>query len=157
MRLVSGLFRRVEAQWSGLKHDPDAAAERLDALILEIGREIESADGAICYRLEGPEPAKTTPMEYGGFFLEREREILRRAKDRGETWLWVDAGEGAYLDFVSDLEADVFAWDAKATGFPLAEMSKLRTGRLCTNEAGSDVEFDPEKWIREAELASCSK
>jgi hypothetical protein len=81
-------------------------------------------------------------MQYGGLFLERDRELLEFAKSKGEVWLYIDAGPGAYLDFVSDLPADVFAWDAIQTGFSLEEMRKLRPGKLCTNEVGADLPLE---------------
>ncbi|MFX8704206.1 hypothetical protein ABTM89_19130, partial [Acinetobacter baumannii] len=50
----------------------------LDLLQAQVAREIEDAadrgaDG-IFYVLSGACPAWTTPMEYGGYFLERDRE-----------------------------------------------------------------------------------
>lgn len=138
MTLVEGLFARAEPLELAYEVDPSGAAEVLDRLAEEIASEVVQIVGPVVYRLTGPEPAKATPMQYGGFFLERDRSLLERAGERGEVWLWVDAGADAYLDFVSDLPADVFAWDARATGFSLDAMRRLRSGRLCTNEPGAD-------------------
>lgn len=140
---IDGLFARAERLdfdlLALLESDPDRGNTELAKLIEAVKRDIDTADKPIVYRLTGPEPAKATPMQYGGFFLERDRELLEFAKPRGEVWLFVDAGPDAYLDFVSDLPADVFVWDAQKTGFPLSEMSKLRSGTLCTNGPGADL------------------
>jgi len=140
---IDGLFARAEALAVDLidllETDPDRGQLVLDGLVEETRKDLGTAQFPLIYRLSGPEPAKATPMQYGGFFLERDRELLERTKTKGEVWLYIDAGSDAYLDFVSDLPADVFAWDAQKTGFPLSEMRKLRTGTLCTNEPGADL------------------
>lgn len=143
MTMVDGPFARGEALTLDLldllESDPDKGQLVLDGLVEETKSALGSTDHPVIYRLTGPEPALATPMQYGGFFLERDRELLEFAKSRGEVWLFVDAGPDAYLDFVSDLPADIFAWDAQKTRFPLSEMRKLRSGTLCTNEPGADL------------------
>lgn len=146
MIAIDGIFARAGALpfdiLEVLESDPDRGNAELAHLSDAIRAEIEKAQGGILYRLTGPEPARATPMQYGGHFLERDRELLELANERGEVWLFVDAGPGAYLDFVSDLPAEVFAWDAVKTGFSLAEMRKLRSRKLCTNEAGADLPLE---------------
>lgn len=143
MTRIDGLFARAETLdfdlLALLESDPGRGGDVLSGLIEETKADLQRAERPVLYRLIGPEPAKATPMQYGGFFLEKDREILEEANAKGEVWLFVDAGPDAYLDFVSDLPADVFAWDAKKTGFPLSEMRKLRSGTLCTNEPGADL------------------
>ena len=143
---INGPFRRAEKALIPIvelfEKDVASGDETLAKLVSETRKEILETNDTILYVLSGPEPAKTTPMQYGGHFLERDRELLEFANERGEVWLYIDAGPGAYLDFVSDLPAEVFAWDAVKTGFPLAEMRKLRTGKLCTNEEGADLTLD---------------
>lgn len=162
---IDGPFRRAEK--AGIlivelfEKDISSGDDVLAEMVSETRKEIFDASEPILYVLSGPEPAKTTPMQYGGYFLEKDRELLefarelhaKDAKDRndGEVWLFVDAGPGAYLDFVSDLPAEVFGWDAVKTGFPLAEMRKLRSGKLCTNEDGADLPFDSMSELREPE------
>lgn len=141
MTPIQGLFCRAEAWLGSLSDNPEAAVPELERIHRSIADEIQTAGEKIVYRLSGVDPAKATPMQYGGLFLERDRELLALAKARGEVWLLVDAGPGAYLDFVSDLPADVFCWNARETGFSLSEMRKLRQGRLCTNEPGADEDF----------------
>lgn len=139
---IDGLFARAEALALNLldllETDPDRGQSVLEGLVEETRKDLETAQFPLIYRLSGPEPAKATPMQYGGFFLERDRELLEQARTKGEVWLYIDAGADAYLDFVSDLPADVFAWDAQRTGFSLSEMRKLRSGLLSCNEPGAD-------------------
>ena len=146
---IDGPFRRAEKAGIPILElyvkDVASGEEVLAELVSETRHDIFRSNGPIVYVLSGPEPAKCTPMQYGGLFLEKDRELLQFAQEHGqqnEVWLHVDAGEGAYLDFVSDLPADVFAWDAKKTGVSLAEMRKLRAGKLCTNEKGTDVPLE---------------
>lgn len=159
MTRVDGVFRRAEAAGLDLvrllESDPEAGNAELAKLVDATRRAIDDARGSMVYRLAGPEPAKATPMQYGGFFLEKDRELLDHAlatRDGAEVWLEVTAGPDAYFDFIADLPADVFAWDARATGLGLAEMRSLRSGRLCTNEPGSDEPFES-LGIKEAQLA----
>ena len=146
MKRIDGPFRRAEKAAIPIVEliDLDIASgdDMLAELVSETRKEIFDANEPILYVLSGPEPAKTTPMQYGGHFLERDRELLEFANEKNEVWLHVDAGPGAYLDFVSDLPAQVFAWDAVKTGFPLSEMRKLRAGKLCTNEVGADLHLE---------------
>ena len=147
MRRIDGPFRRAEKAGIPIVElfdkDVSSGEEMLAKLVSETRQELSDEEGPALYVLSGPEPAKTTPMRYGGLFLEKDRELLEFAREKGrEVWLLVDAGPGAYLDFVSDLPADVFAWDAKETGFSLTEMRKLRAGKLCANEEGADLPFE---------------
>ena len=146
MKRIDGPFRRAEKTGIPIvdlfEKDIAAGDETLARMVSETRQEISDANGPILYVLSGPDPTKTTPMQYGGHFLERDRDLLEFANENGEVWLYVEAGPGAYLDFVSDLPAGVFAWDAVKTGFPLAEMRKLRSGKLCTNEEGADMPLD---------------
>ena len=146
MIYIDGPFRRAEKAGIPIvdlfEKDIASGDDTLAEMISETHKEIFEATEPIFYVLSGPEPAKTTPMQYGGHFLERDRELLEFANERGEVWLYVDAGPGAYMDFVSDLPAAVFAWDAVKTGFPLLEMRKLRTSKLCTNEPGADLPLE---------------
>jgi len=146
MKGIDGPFRRAEKAGIPIvelfEKDIASGDDILAKMVSETRKEILGANEPILYILSGPEPAKTTPMQYGGHFLEKDRELLEFANERGEVWLYVDAGPGAYLDFVSDLPAEVFAWDAVKTGFSLNEMRKLKTGKLCTNEEGADIPFE---------------
>lgn len=96
-----------------LRTDPEAGAAELDRLCAETAAELASTSDSIVYRLVGAEPRYCTPMQYGGFYLERDRELLAsvQGKDRIELLL---EGNDAYLDFVSDLPADTITHHKEA-------------------------------------------
>jgi hypothetical protein len=149
--LIQGIFARTELLpydfLELLQTDPENGNAELARLAEVVRTEFDGSRPPWIYRLTGPEPAKATPMQYGGFFLEKDREFLQSAKSRGKLWIFVDAGPGAYLDFVSDLPADGFAWDAEATGFPVSEMRKLRPSiPLCSNGEGADFPLTALRW-----------
>lgn len=122
----------------------DPASPKLDALIAETSGSIERAraegfDGVL-YLLHGADLRHCTPMEYGGFFLETDRELIAQWAD-GVIVVVIVAGEGAYLDFVSDLPATVFAWDSNVTGVDDAAMRALRSGPLASADTRSEITF----------------
>ena len=111
----------------------DRDPAKADELLAEFVRQAQEAmkgQSHVLYRLQGAEPQFTTPMQYGGIFLECDRQILASATADQHVTLWVEGGEGTYLDFVSDLPASTFAWDATATGFTEDQMRSLRSGAL---------------------------
>lgn len=128
-----------------LGQDPEAGAAELDKLCEDVRTEIEEAMNAgadgICYRLVGAEPNHTTPMQYGGFYLERDRELLDDASHAKFNLLWIDAGVEAYLDFVSDLRADAFAWDIDRTDVSVVQMREMRKGALAAEDPTADILF----------------
>lgn len=95
------------------------------------------ADGII-YELFGADPSFSTPMEYGGHFLEVDREILSTYEKRFRM-IFLVGGQEAFLDFVSDLPAEIFAWDVKGTGVSVAEMRKMRKGVLAAADPEADI------------------
>ena len=115
----------------------------LDALTNEVRASIEraiehGADG-ILYQLYGAEPGHCSPMQYGGHFLDRDRELLGEITDATANVLFVVGGEGTYLDFLSDLPAHVFAWDSLSTGVSVADIRAMRNGALATQSPEADI------------------
>jgi hypothetical protein len=130
-----------------LKEDPRAGNRLLGELIDETKRDIDlafeiDADG-ILYRLYGARSRHCTPMQYGGFYLERDRELLESVKDAAFNMIFVVGEEDVYLDFVSDLPAHVFGWDFKGSQIPASEVRKMRAGALVSEDPSSDVRLDP--------------
>ncbi len=128
-----------------LSEDPDAGERTLQGLVDLTRHEIHSAlskgaDG-ILYLLFGAREKYTTPMEYGGHYLERDREILAEIVDSAFRMVFVVGEKDAYLDFVSDLPVELFAWDSLATGVTAAEMRQMRTGALATNSEDANIEL----------------
>lgn len=128
-----------------LTEDPEAGNAHLDEFVQQTRDEIEAANEAgfdgIFYRLIGAEPELSTPMQYGGYYLERDRELLEDVADARLNILYVDGGEEVYMDFVSDLPAHVFAWDIDRTGISVAAMRAMRRGALAAEDPTADILF----------------
>lgn len=107
----------------------------------EISAALKSGAAGIFYEIRGAAPACTTPMEYGGHFLEVDRSLLASASS---AWLNVVFvyGEEPYLDFVSDLPAQLFGWPAR-TGDSLDEIRSMRGGLLTLDHPLADVALSP--------------
>ena len=57
-------------------------------------------------------PDSTTPMQYGGHFLEIDRRLL--SSDALFNVIFVQGPSEPYAVFVSDLPAQAFAWDSRS-------------------------------------------
>lgn len=119
---------------SSIQADPSEAYVLHSKYATEVADSMEWALSAGCdgvfYRLVGAAPEWSTPMQYGGHHLESDRELLGTVRDARFNTLYVEGGEGVYLDFVSDLPASAFAWDEMASGVDYKEVRKLRDGAL---------------------------
>jgi len=126
-----------------MKSDPDAGGAKLDALVADVKSQMLKAleDGAegIFYRVHGARGELTTPMEYGGFFLERDRELLESVSEADLNVAFIVGDDDVYLDFVSDLPAAFFAWDSQASGYDAAYVRTMRQGALLSGDPASDV------------------
>lgn len=130
-----------------LKEDPKEGNRLLGELIDEAQEDINlafqgGADGII-YRLYGARSRHCTPMQYGGFYLEKDRELLDGVKDALLNVVFVVGEEDVYLDFVSDLPAHVFGWDSRESQIPVSEVRKMRTGALLSEDPTSDICLQP--------------
>lgn len=149
IREVLSVFGRAQRAGFNLNDllavDPEAGGRELDRICTEVSAEFDRAEteGAegVCYRLIGAEPKYTTPMQYGGYYLERDRELLEGIRGAAFNLVWIDAGEEAYLDFVSDLPAHAFAWDIDQTGVSVAAMRAVRKGALAAEDPTADLLF----------------
>jgi hypothetical protein len=124
-----------------LREEPERGQEELERLVQVTRDDIETAilagaDG-IFYRLLGAEPAHSTPMEYGGFYLERDRELLQEVAEARLNVIYVEGGPETYIDFVSDLPAHVFAFQ---TG-DLGSVREMRKGCVAASNPDADVFF----------------
>jgi hypothetical protein len=124
-----------------LAQDPTAGNQKLDELYaataIMINNSIPLTDG-ICYLIDGAYPEQTTPMQYGGYFLERDRHTLEAAFPRTKVMLLIAGDQDPFIDFVSDLPAHIFAWDAKSKWTP-SQIRELRSGILAAD--WPDAEF----------------
>jgi uroporphyrinogen-III decarboxylase len=129
-----------------LEQDPERGNALLEALTEQVRDRIDQALGSgadgILYRLHGAHPSHTSPMQYGGYYLERDRELLEAIKDARLNMVFVVGGEGVYIDFVSDLPAHVFGWDETASGVDLESIREMRQGALATTRVDADVRLE---------------
>lgn len=119
--------------------DPVAASAQIDVLEsetrCEIAQAIAGGASGIAYVLDGASPATTTPMQYGGLFLESDRRLLGEASATHSNLIFVRGGDDPFIDVVSDLPAAAFAWEAKS-GVSPEEVTRLRAGAVM------DVHFE---------------
>jgi hypothetical protein len=140
----ASLQRRVGLN-EALERNPEDGGLALDALVSDVRGQMRDAldagaDGVL-YRLHGARGRHCSPMQYGGFYLERDRELLDEIHDAALNVLFVVGDDDAYLDFVSDLPAHIFAWDRQATGVSAAEIRQMRSGALASCDPDSEIDL----------------
>lgn len=117
-----------------LLDDPNAAERELDRWVERcrstLIEALESGADGVFYRLRGAEPPHSTPMEFGGLHLERERDLLNEISDARFNVLLADGGEETYLDFLTDLPAHAFAWNEETIPFSPKQVREMRPGAL---------------------------
>jgi hypothetical protein len=139
--IVDGLLARGGSPLvDALRRNIDAGEAELERIVSNIQAD-SAAHSILLYRLAGAVPEVCTPMEYGGYFLERDRELLATLVRRAVVILYVQGGPGVYLDFVSDLSAEVLAWNQSTTGVSVSELSKIRDGLMGGNDPEAAVTF----------------
>lgn len=113
---------------------PEKGQEALEAYISGVRSSLmaalESGADGVLYRLFGAEPTLNSPMQFGGLYLERERELLSAIADARFNVIYLEGGEELYLDVVADLPAHAIAWDEKATDISASEARKAWKGAL---------------------------
>jgi len=128
-----------------LHDDPAQGEKSLTDYISETQSEIEfalqsGADG-IFYRLQGAEPKHCSPMQYGGHYLEADRALLERAGEAKINVLFLECGPDLYFDCLTDLPAQILAWEKEATRLQVADIRRLRKGTLATADPEADILF----------------
>jgi hypothetical protein len=146
LTVVLNPFARSEKEGIALNDllhdDPTTGNAILDRLVAETRSDIaQSGSKGILYVLEGARAGCCSPMQYGGYYLERDRELLGEIQSEAPTVLAVIGGEDVFLDFVSDLPAEIFAWDAKASSFDSAYVRGIREGIQASSDPGSEIEL----------------
>ncbi len=130
-----------------LKEDPHNGNQKLNDLCEEtrrnIGQAFEKGADGILYRLYGARAKHCTPMQYGGFYLERDRELLEEISDALFNLIFVVGEEDVYLDFVSDLPGHAFAWDIASSKVPVSEVRAMRPGALACDDLEADIVLKP--------------
>jgi hypothetical protein len=123
-----------------LHNSPDEGDAILQQALEKTKQDIQSAfeqgaDGFI-YVLERATPSAMSPMQYGGHYLELDREILTEFQEMPLTVLWIVGDDEPYLDFVSDLPAHFFAWDS-GSGITPSQIAEMRQGALASQHPDS--------------------
>lgn len=126
-----------------LADDPGAGATEIELLETEARDEIarvlaEGADG-IFYRLDGAYPAVSSPMQYGGHFLEVDRRVLACAEDANFNILRVEGQTEVYFDCLGDLPAHALAWDYRQVGMSVDDMRAIWPGLIAAPAVEADL------------------
>lgn len=150
-RIVLGIVRNPfgRALEKGLdlnalhRESPEEGDAATQQLVSETRAEMEQvlaagADGVL-YLVHGAHPAHCSPMQFGGFYLEVDRELLQGVAEAAVNAAFIVGDAETYLDFVSDLPASFLIWDDATTGFSVAQMRALRSGPLGATSPDADL------------------
>jgi hypothetical protein len=112
----------------------------------------DGADGVV-YLVVGATAAESTPMEYGGHWLEIDRSLVSAAPL--PVIVFVQGDREPYIDFLSDLPCQAFGFDPKA--FSVSEARALRRGPLALADPAAEVYFvdrfeTAEPWLDSEEV-----
>jgi len=112
-----------------LDEDPSRGETKLNAFADETRAALESASAydGVFYRVVGACPDLCTPMQYGGHFLEVDRELLKAVSVPLIVFI---EGSDIYLDFVSDLPCTWMSWDTTTNSISLEEAQAMRAGEF---------------------------
>jgi hypothetical protein len=148
-RVVSPLGRANKELVATLHQDIEKGAQEVERLADETKGEMlqalaNGADG-IFYELDGAYPSVTTPMEYGGHFLELDRRLLTEVEQATFNLLYVCGENEPYIDFVCDLPAHAFAWDPRS-GVTKEYVRQMRQGALACPDC--EIELDLHAGVR---------
>lgn len=126
-----------------LEEDIESGSEKLSNYAESVRNLIQNAldygfDG-VFYVLQGARGSESTPMQYGGHYLELDRQILSEFSESVLNCVFVVGHDDVYIDFVSDLPAHLFAWDADASTFDSKYVRTLRSGAQASSDPESEV------------------
>lgn len=126
-----------------LQKDPHAGNQILQSLVEETEREVrialDSGVFGILYRIEGAHPNFCTPMQYGGHFLELDRQILETAQRATCSAIWIEGGPDAYLDSVTDLPTTILGF--RSGSGDLNWIRQVRKGLIAMDGHEGDIEI----------------
>lgn len=144
---VTNPFGSAQSLGIDLNHllaaSPEEGSKVLGKLVSETREKmltsIEAGADGILYRLHGATAEHCTPMQYGGHYLEHDRELLAEVKDARVNLLFIVGDRDLYLDFVSDLPAHLFGWDDRTSGISTKAGKSIRMGYVATYGPAGDV------------------
>lgn len=127
-----------------LEESPEEGESLILSALEDVQSRIEDCfstgfDG-FCYVVKGAYPEVSSPMQYGGHFLEVDRALLTGAEGLGYRMVLVEGDNEPYIDFVSDLPCELFAWDIRS-GIDPSNVREMRVGGLVANHHDSDLDL----------------
>lgn len=129
--VLSPLARSI---WEGkpvvavLDSDPSSGDQMLAELVSATKAEIQAEAGGINYVIAGAEPKFTSPMQYGGHFLEIDRDLIVGKS----VVITVIGGEDSYIDIISDLAETFLIWNPATNPVDPAEVAKMTRAMTLT-------------------------
>ncbi len=117
-----------------IRSDSVAAAALINQLAFEAESIIKSiaASGfdGVFYRLSGADPARLSPMQYGGLLFEHDWNLISAASTTGLVVVFADVGEDAYFDVIASLPCTVLAYDPVRSKISDAELRRSTSALL---------------------------
>jgi hypothetical protein len=130
---------------SMLQNDLEFGAAKLEELKTEVSWAIVSAleEGAhgVFYRLDGAHPRVCTPMQYGGHFLEIDRELLSLATEANFNLVYIEGEGEVYFDFVADLPCHAFSWSNAHNDINIHVAKTMTSARIALDHEEADIFF----------------
>jgi len=111
-----------------LEENPAEGDQILAALVSETQSELDLVTGEFNYIVAGAEPEFTTPMQYGGHFLELDRDLIGSHKPA----ITLIGGPETYVDIVSDLAETFLVWNPATNPVSPEEVAKMTRARTVT-------------------------
>jgi len=148
LAVVRGVFEQARTRAMDLlgllESDPIAGEAMVERMVEEADGEMRDAceagaDGVL-YQLSGACAEWSTPLTYGGHFLEAERSVLARAAGFDRPVVVHVLGESdLYLDLLGDLPCAGMAWDSAASRLSFEEVRRYFPGALISDVPEADV------------------
>lgn len=132
---VAARFHRSNPLPTALDAPPSHLQEQVDSAVTSCKNDLQTAqergaDG-VSYLVFGADPDHATPMQYGGLFLEHDREVLDRAKSKGFVEAMIAPADETYYDFLTDLPSDLISAPA-ASETELQEMAEISSATVAS-------------------------
>lgn len=147
VRVTCPLGRTIESgeKLIGQLHEnPSDGEARLSEIRDMVRTEIDEALGkgadGVFYVVDGASGEFSTPMEYGGHFLEVDREVLNEYSGARLNAVYVEGVE-PYLEFVADLPAHLFGWDITRSERDLNFVRAIRDGAIFASTPEADIYY----------------
>jgi hypothetical protein len=111
-----------------LDENPAEGDRVIASLFSETQAEINEIGGNFNYVVAGAEPNWTTPMQYGGHFLELDRELIGSRRPA----ITLIGGAETYVDIVSDLAETFLIWNTATNDVNPEEVAKMTRATTLT-------------------------